>query len=173
MLNLMNINFHNTFFAWICTRLLQYNFLHAYDVHLSSKHFYMIDPPPKNWFRFTDVAKHNKVSNISCKKSGRRIMVGNLEITAKKTEKMVGTRLRLVHHTKTQRVRAARSRLHFWRYWIDLCLGLNVCTVKNTLLFERPGYYVKVSICVTFSKESETVSRCQEQIQTFNCLQKH
>lgn len=27
-------------------------------------------------------------------------MVGNLEITAKKTEKMVGTRLRLVHHTK-------------------------------------------------------------------------
>lgn len=72
------------FLAWICTRLLQYNFLHAYDVHLSSKHFYMIDPPPKNWFRFTDVAKHNKVSNISCKKSGRRIMVCNLEITAKK-----------------------------------------------------------------------------------------
>lgn len=133
----------------------------------------MIDPPPKNWFRFTDVAKHNKVSNISCKKSGRRIMVGNLEITAKKRRRWLELDYDWYTIQRATRFRAARSRLHFWRYWIDLCLGLNVCTVKNTLLFERPGYYVKVSICDTFSKESETVSRCQEQIQTFNCLQKH
>lgn len=44
----------------------------------------MIDFFLKNWFRFIDVVKYNKVLNISCKKSGRGIMVGNLEIIVKK-----------------------------------------------------------------------------------------
>lgn len=85
MLNLMNINFHNTFFRVNLYPSLTIEFSPCIWCP-SSKHFYMIDPPPKNWFRFTDVAKHNKVSNISCKKSGRRIMVGNLEITVKNGE---------------------------------------------------------------------------------------
>lgn len=46
----------------------------------------MIDFFLKNWFRFIDVVKYNKVLNISCKKSGRRIMVGNLEIIVKNGE---------------------------------------------------------------------------------------
>lgn len=60
----------------------------------------MIDFFLKNWFRFIDVVKYNKVLNISCKKSGRGIMVGNLEIIVKKNkmEKMVGIWLWLVYY---------------------------------------------------------------------------
>lgn len=135
------------FLAWICTRLLQYNFLHAYDVHLSSKHFYMIDPPPKNWFRFTDVAKHNKVSNISCKKSGRRIMVGNLEITVKNGEDgwnsiTIGTPYKDPTSQSSSKSVALLKILNWFMSWIKrlhskehsivrktwvLCKGLDLC----------------------------------------------
>lgn len=59
----------------------------------------MIDFFLKNWFRFIDVVKYNKVLNFSCKKSGRRVMVGNLEIIVK-MENMVGIWLWLVYYIK-------------------------------------------------------------------------
>lgn len=80
-------------------------------------------------------------------------------------DKMVETRLWLLYHTEgytsqcSSKSVALLKILNWFKSWIKRLHSKEHTIVRKTWVLW------KVSICDTFSKDSETVSRCQEQIQ--------